>query len=439
MRVVYLAAGAAGMVCGSCLRDNRVVATLRAAGRDITLIPLYTPIRTDEQDVSERHVYYGGVNVYLEQKSALLRRVPRALRRPLDNPALLRAVGRFAARTRAEELGAMTVSVLRGEHGHQRVELERLIAALAARRPQLVNLPNLMFLGMAAPLRRALGAAVVCTLSGEDIFLDGLPEPHRGEALRLVREQAGQVDAFVSVTRYFADHAARHFGLPHERIHHVPMGVAAADMDGSPAPGGAGMLPAPRGPFVIAYLARICPEKGLMNLARAFATLRSQGRDCRLRAAGWLGSADRPYFEQVRRFLAESGVIGDFEYLGEVSRTQKFELLRSASAFSVPTDYHEAKGLYILEALAAGTPVVQPRHGSFPELIEETGGGLLYDPADPQALAAALARLMDDRPLRDELARHGHAAVRERFHDGVMAERTWRLYEAILHARSANT
>src|SRR5262249_6379996 len=146
----------------------------------------------------------------------------------------------------------------------------------------------------------------------------------------------------------------------------------------------------PSSPFVIGYLARICPEKGLMNLARGVARLRSEGRNVRLRAAGYLGASDRPYLEAVRDYLLEQGCENASEYLGEIDRDAKFQMLAGLHAFCVPTNYHESKGLYVLEALAAGVPVVQPRHGSFPELVEDTGGGLLYDPDDDDGLTAAL-------------------------------------------------
>ncbi|MEP0848468.1 MAG: glycosyltransferase family 4 protein [Phycisphaerae bacterium] len=429
MRVVYLAAGAAGMYCGSCLRDNRLVATLRAQGRDVTLMPLYTPIRTDEHDVSERRVFYGGVNVYLQQKSALFRALPRVLDRVLDSPRLLRGLTRLAASTRPEGLGAMTVSVLRGEDGLQRKEAERLLCELRGRRPQIVNLPNLFFAGIARKLKTELGCRVVCTLSGEDLFLDALPQPYRAQASDLIRARAADVDAFVAVTRYFADYSVARFGLPPEAVHHVPMGVAVEDLH-------AAVVGAKKdAPFTIAYLARVCPEKGLLRLVEALAVLRGSGSDCRVRAAGWLGAGDRSYFELVRRFVQKNDLSDRFDYLGEVDRRGKAQLLQSAHVLSVPTAYHEAKGLYVLEALAAGVPVVQPRHGAFPELVDDTGGGLLYDPADVDALPAALMRLMNDEPLRARLAARGRAAVAEKFTATVMAERTWALYEALVASR----
>lgn len=431
MRAVYLIAGAGGMYCGSCLRDNRLAAALLAQGRDIVLVPLYTPIRTDEIDVSRPEIYYGGINVYLQQKSAAFRMLPRWATRVLDARTLLRRAMKYAGQTKVADLGTLTLSILKGEHGAQRAELERLIEGLRSLEPDVINLPNLLFVGLARRLKEKLGAAVLCTLSGEDIFLDQLLETHRREAHDLIRERGRDIDGFIAVTNYFARFSADHFQLPSERIHVVPMGVQLDDV-GQPA------SPAP-GPFTIGYLARICPEKGLATLAQALALLRRDGRDVRVRAAGYLGPSDRRYLEDTLRSLRTSGAHEAFEHVGEVDRAGKIAFLRSLHALSVPTVYHEAKGLYLLEAMACGVPVVQPRHGSFPELVEATGGGLLYDPTGPEALAEAIAKLMDDDMMRQQMAERGRAAVHESFSDALMAKRTWELYERLAARRTATT
>jgi hypothetical protein len=76
MKIAYIAAGAAGMYCGTCIHDNTLAAALRDKGHEVALIPTYTPIRTDEVDVSIDRIFYGGINVYLQQKLALFRHTP---------------------------------------------------------------------------------------------------------------------------------------------------------------------------------------------------------------------------------------------------------------------------------------------------------------------------------------------------------------------------
>jgi glycosyltransferase involved in cell wall biosynthesis len=188
--------------------------------------------------------------------------------------------------------------------------------------------------------------------------------------------------------------------------------------------------------FTIGYLARICPDKGLHILCKAFEILRQAGRACRLVVAGTLGKADRPYFDAIRSEAPGHDRTEAFEYMGELDRPGKLRFLRSLDVLSVPTVYQEAKGIYVLEALSQGVPVVQPQHGSFPELIESTGGGLLFKPQSAQALADALARLMDDPPLRQRLGRRGRAAVRKSFTNDVMAEAAWTVFEAYCTQRN---
>ena len=423
-RIISLAAGAAGMYCGSCLRDNRLAATLIAQGRDVILIPLYTPLKTDEPDVSTARIFYGGINVYLDQVSRVFRRLPAWSTRLMDARFLLKRIARFASRTRPTDLGPLTVSVLNGLHGPQRRELLTLMAALCELRPHLITLPNLMFLGVADELKRTLGVPILCTLSGEDIFLDALPEPFRRQAFDLIRANAKHVDGFVAVTNYFADHAAAHFALPRERINVVPMGIRSAAIPLRAEP--------PSYPFTMGYLGRICPEKGLRLLAEAMIHLRNDGRNCIVKAAGYLSAADRPYLDAVREMCRAAGYEQHFEYVGEVTWEQKLEFLSSLNVLSVPTVYREAKGFYVLEAMAAGVPVVQPNHGSFPELIEATGGGILFEPGNLGELAAALARLMDAPELRAELGRKGREAVLASFNETRMADESWKLYNRLI-------
>ncbi len=423
MRVIVLAAGAASMICGSCLRDNRLAATLRGQGRDVRLLPLYTPIHTDEQDVSEPTVLFGGVRVYLRQKSAIFRMLPSFLTHWLDSPAILRSVGRLAAQTRPQDVGELTVSVLQADLGRQKAEFHKLLAALYPLAPDVVVLPNLMFLGIAHRIRLELGCDVVCTLSGEDLFLDELPSPHREHAFQLIAKCARDADGFLATSKYYAQHCSEHFGLPGDRIFSIPLGVRLDDALERAEPAGL--------PFRMVFVGRIAREKGLHNLATALIHLRNEGRDCRLDCAGWLGAANRPYLLEVEAQIRKTGHANAFTYRGEVDRARKIELLASAHVFSIPTDYREAKGLPVLEANALGVPVVQPRHGSFPELVERTGGGLLYDPGDAHGLKNALARLMDDSTLRQSLGAAGAVGVRTHFTDEVMAAETWKALEQV--------
>jgi hypothetical protein len=206
MKIAYITAGAAGMYCGSCMHDNTLVAALLRRGHDALLVPTYTPIRTDEPDVSQKRVFFGGINVYLQQKLSLFRHTPWILDRLLDAPPLLRWVSRFAMKTDAHVLGELTISMLKGEHGHQRKEIAKLVHWLRTEiKPDLVPLTNAILSGMVHDLKRELGVPVLCSLQGDDIFLDALPEPYRGAALKLIAEHCREIDGFLSSCGYYAE------------------------------------------------------------------------------------------------------------------------------------------------------------------------------------------------------------------------------------------
>ncbi|MBI5686784.1 MAG: glycosyltransferase family 4 protein [Verrucomicrobia bacterium] len=431
MKIAYIAAGAAGMYCGACIHDNTLATALAQLGHDVPLIPTYTPTRTDEANVSLPRVFFGGINVFLQQRFALFRHTPWWLDRVFDSPSLLRLASRLASRTNPAELGELTVSMLRGEGGNQRKELRKLIAWLKQEvRPQIVCLTNALLAGMAREIKRELRVPVVCGLPGEDLFLDGLPEPSRSQARALLRERCGDVDAFIAMSRYYADFMAEILGVSRERIHVVRPGL---NLEGYGE-----MRSAECGvrnePVVIGYFARLAPEKGLHLLCEAYRLLRQMPGvgPTRLRAGGYLGEAGRVYLEKIQRDMAAWGLAKQFDYVGELDRAGKIGFLRSLDMFSMPTTYREPKGLPVLEALACGVPFVEPAHGVFPELAEVTGGGLVVKPDDPRALAEGLARLVADVRLREELGRRGRDAVRRDFTAERMAEQTLEIFRRIL-------
>ena len=486
MRIAYITAGAAGMYCGSCLHDNTLAAALMAKGHDVALIPTYTPTRTDEEDVSVDRVFYGAVNVYLEQKSALFRHLPGAVRWLLDRPSLLNLVSGAGVSIEPRDLGSITLSMAKGEQGNQRRDLGELVGWLRdSYHPDVVHITNSMLLGLAEPLKRELGVPVLCSLQGEDIFLDELVEPYRTRVNEELRRHARAVDGLVATCNYYADFMAGYLAVERERVHVVPLGIK---LDGHAPPGAKGrprdagsaarpqdlrsaaraqdlrsaaraqdagsearqaeggaedLVPqsslatpaasAGAAPFVVGYLARICPEKGLHILVDGFARLAAEVGKQRLRlhVAGYLGKRDQAYFAGIGRQIEAHGLTDVFHHAGEVSREQKIAFLQGLDVLSVPTVYRDPKGLSVLEALANGVPVVQPAHGSFPEIIEATGGGLLMEPGSPESLAAQLARLFDDPDLRRRLGRAGAEAVHARFSDLDMAAATLEVYQAV--------
>jgi glycosyltransferase involved in cell wall biosynthesis len=284
---------------------------------------------------------------------------------------------------------------------------------------------------MAAPLKRTLGRPVCVTLQGEELFIDSLVAPYREQALALIRRQVRDVDHFIAVSDYCARYMSSFLEIPADRISVVPLGIA---MDGYGTPEGGRHADE----FRVGYLARIAPEKGLRLLAEAYVRLRTQmnGAPARLEVAGYLASEHRPYLDSARAVLANAGMQDEMTYHGEVDRAGKRAFLRGLDVLSVPATYDEPKGMPLLEAMASGVPVVQPRRGAFIEVVNKTGGGVLVDQDDPDALANGLHALWSDPVARTRLGRGGFDGVRAHYTIAHSADRLIGVYESLTSAAS---
>jgi glycosyltransferase involved in cell wall biosynthesis len=421
------------MYCGSCLRDNALAIELMARGHEVTLLPVYTPTLTDDDNVSRRDVLFGGISVYLQQHSTLFRKLPRFLDRLWDSPRL---IGLFAGRgisPDARFLGEMTISMLQGESGVLRKEFDKLVDWTKDEPvPDVVNLPNSLLIAMAAPLKRTLGRPVCVTLQGEELFIDSLEAPYRAQALALIRRQVREVDHFIAVSDYCARYMSSFLDIPGDRLSVVPLGIA---MDGYEKGAGHVLADVPDGDreFRVGYLARVAPEKGLRLLAEAYVRLRTRmnGAPARLEVAGYLAPEHRSYLDSARTVLAKAGLQDEMTYHGEVDRAGKRAFLRRLDVLSVPATYDEPKGMSLLEAMASGVPVVQPRRGAFIEVVNKTGGGVLVDQDDADALASGLHSLWADPAARERLARAGFDGVRAHYTIAQSADRLIRVYESL--------
>jgi len=430
MRIVHLTAGAGGRLCGSCLHDNALVRALRRRGRDALLVPAYVPITTDEENVAETRIVMGGVNVWLQEHVPLFRHTPAFLDRLLDAPALLRWLSGRTGDTRPADLGALTVSTLEGEHGRQRKEVAKLAHWLAtAGRPDVVHLSNALLMGLARPIRAAVGTPIVCTLSGEDIFIEKIPEPHYGRIRALLRERAADIDRFVALDGFYRDFMADYLAVPAERIAVISHGL---DLDAFPAapPDLVARRRSRGGRLRVGSLARACPEKGLDRLVRALALLVAE-HDVEVVAAGATVDAERHYVAGCLALAAELGVADRLRWLGQVDRGGKLDLLGSVDVFAMPTTHAEAKGLPVIEALASGVPVVASAHGAFPELLDGERAGLLHAPGDPADIARTIALLLADPDRATACGLHGHALARSRHSADGMAAAHEALYAGL--------
>lgn len=433
MKILSITAGAAGMYCGSCLRDNALAAELLKQGHDVLLVPIYTPTLTDEENVSMHRVFFGGISVYLEQHVPIFRHTPKLLDRLWDSEAALKMVARRSIAVDPRALAEMTISMLKGEDGYQRKELDKLIDWLKSEaRPEVVNLPNSLLIALARPIKRELNLPIFCTLQGEDLFIDGLGEPYRSEALELIRSNVEFVDGFLAVSDFYAGAMCRDLGIPESKMHVVPLGISFDGYEKRER--------SASGEFVVGYFARVAPEKGLHVLCDAYRLLRQRTpeRRIRLEVAGYLAPEHHDYLGGIERQMNDWGLGIEFQYRGVLDREAKLVFLKGLDALSVPATYDEPKGMSLLEAMAAGVPVVQPRRGSFTEIIERTGGGLLVDGSGAESLALGLLSLIESPSLTAELSQRAFAGVREHYGVSNMARRAIEAYaSAANRARDA--
>lgn len=419
------------MFCGNCFHDNTLVAALRHLGHDATMLPLYLPINVDEADESAGNpIFFGGINVYLQQKSAFFRHAPGWLHRRLNSRRLLEWAAGRAAKTRADEVGELLLSMLRGEAGHQNREITELIGWLREHaKPDIVCLSNALLVGMVRRLKAELRVPVVCLLQGEEPYLDALSPNLRPVVWQLLAERAADLDAWIAPSRWNAEAMTRRLNLRPERVHVVPDGINVA---GYQFEGRRARSENQRAP-VLGYFARMCKDKGLATLVEAYIQLKQRGSVPRLKLhiGGGCGPADEPFVKSLRVRLAAAGYIGEVGFSPNLNRAEKLEFLSGLTVFSVPAHYGEAFGLYVIEALAAGVPVVQPRTAAFPEILAATGGGVLCEPNDTKSLADTLEELLLNPERARALGATGRRAVADKFSAEAMARATLMVFESV--------
>ncbi len=414
--------------CENCVRDTSLVRALRRAGEAVIVAPMYLPQFLDPV-AGDAPVFYGGINAYLQQKSAFFRVTPRWVDSILDAGPFLRMAAKKAGSVRASGLGELTLSVMKGAEGNQAKELRRLLRWLEGEAPfDLVHLSSSLLMGIGTEIKRRFGVPIVCSLQDEDVWIDAMEDPYPRLCWETMAEGGREVEAFVAPSRFFADVMRERMRIDPARLHVVPVGVDPGETppEASPAPPALG------------YLARMSRGLGLGTLADAYLELRKGGfPDLRLHLSGGATGDDGAFLEELRGRFASEGAGDAVRFFDDFDPASRKDFLRSLTLLSVPSPKPTAYGTYILEANAAGVPVVQPRLGSFPEIVEATGGGVLYDPSDADALARELGGLLGDPARLAELGRRGRESVVQRFGWDMMAGSMVGIYRAAVAGRRA--
>lgn len=409
------------------MRDNALAKSLHAAGHQVSLLPMYLPLQLDEDVLAQpgNPIFFGGINVFLQQNFSLFRHTPRWFDKFLNNSNLLRSAAKRSHMTSAREHGEMALAMLRIEDSHFGKELDKLIDWLASEKPDLLCLGTALQAGMIRELKRRLGVRIICCFQGEDSFLDGLPEPFKTDCWKELRSRLAEADLLVAPSRFYADLMRRRLDAPDLRIEVMPNGI---DLDGY-------RVSQPHSsPPVIGYLARMIREKGVHHLVQAFIHLRNRLKhpDARLHIAGAATAADFILIATLKQQLDAAGLSDQVTWSPNISREQKADMLASLTLFSVPAIYQEAFGLYLIEALACGVPVVQPDASSFPEIITASKAGILVPPADPIALATAWFELLQHPENLQIFRENGRHAAGQSYSVEAMRSRFLALAEPLV-------
>jgi glycosyltransferase involved in cell wall biosynthesis len=428
MKIVNIVPGFGGtFYCGNCLRDSAYVNSLRELGHDAITLPMYLPLTINGDQTNEEFpVFYGAVNIYLKQQFPLFRHMPGWMENLFDSKAVLKFAAKKSGSTRAHGLEKLTESMLLGQQGYQNHELERLVDFLKNdHKPDVVHFSNALLLGMAKQIREEVKVPVVCSLQDEDVWVDAMDPSWRGKIWQLMSEKSGDVDAFIAVSSWFAGIMQKKMGISPEKMHVVHIGVKPENYTWSPPAGS---------PPAIGFLSRICEENGFEILVDAFIRLKADSRffNLKLIVNGGMTGDDAPFLRRQLKKLEKKNIIQDVEIQHDFTTKTLHSFFKSLSVLSVPVLKGEAFGLYQIEALASGVPLVQPELGAFPEIIEATGGGVLYQPNNAEALASKLAEVLSDRAALEKMSFLGRKTVEEKFDCKKLTRKMVEVYQKVI-------
>jgi glycosyltransferase involved in cell wall biosynthesis len=426
MKIINIVPGFGGtFYCGNCLRDSGFIKTLNALGHDAMTLPIYLPLSVDNRQAeTDVPVFYGAVNLYLKQQFPFLRRMPKGMKKFFNSSWILRYAAKKAGSTRAKGLEEMTVSMLKGHEGYQKEELNQLIDFIASEQPDVVHLSNALLLGLAYKIKHELKIKVVCSLQDEDVWVDAMSNKYQDYVWKLMGYKAKDVDAFVAVSQYFADLMQTKMEIPNEKLHVVPIGVNP-DHYKINEPN----IEIP----TIGYLSRRNKENGFEVLIDAFILLKknSEFKQTRLKVTGGKTSDDKRFIKKQLKKLEKNNILEDVEFIENFKQENMNDFFKGLTVLSVPVLKGEAFGMYQLESLASGIPIVQPEIGAFPEIVKNTQGGVLFDPNYSRTLASKLEEVLSNTEALHSMSINGRKAVEEQYNTNILTERMISIYSKL--------
>ena len=426
MNIIQIIPGSGGsFYCGNCLRDSKYFNALRKQGHRVTKIPMYLPLFSDEHDIADIPVFYGAISTYLKQVYPVFRKAPAWFDKILNSKPMMKIAASMAGSTRAKGLEDMTVSMLLGEQGEQKEELEHMVSWIAGNcKPDVIHLSNALLLGLAKRLKEEVGVPVVCSLQDEDVWVDVMRPAFRDKIWKIMQKRAEDVDDLVAVSEFYARIMREKMGLPFSSVHTLHLGVDHEDYI---------FIPPGQKPRNVGYISRMCYDNGFDIVVDAFIKLKENPvfDDVRLIATGGYTGDDAKFVKEQLRKIRENGLEDKFEILTEFEGDAVHDFFAKVPLVTVPVRIGEAFGMYLIESMVSGVPVVQPALGAFPEIVSLSGGGVIYEPNTPEKLSETWAEVLSDPERLELLSYSGYEGTMEKFNIDKQAAGITGLYELL--------
>jgi glycosyltransferase involved in cell wall biosynthesis len=429
INIAHIIPGSGGsFYCGNCLRDSKFFDAMRADGHNAIKIPMYLPLFAHDANNGMTPVFYGAISIYLKQVFPVFRHAPEWFDNLLNSRPMLKFAAKMANSTRAKGLEEMTISMLMGEHGNQNHELEKMVHWLKDHfKPDVIHISNALLLGLAHRLKEHLNVPVICSLQDEDVWVDNMKPEFIDNVWNLMQEKANDIDMFVSVSHYYSEFMRNKLHISEDKLTTLHLGVDPDDYN---------YINAAQKPLNIGFLSRLCHENGLDILIDAFILLKSNPAFCQIKLllTGGYTSDDQHFLKVQKEKLKQAGLYGFVEFIEDFSQQNRHNFLDNVSVLSVPVRQGEAFGIYLTEAMAAGIPIVQPALGAFPEIIEKSGGGLVYANNTPEELCAALESILIDNQKIGSLSEKARNSVVEEFNIHKLTEKMMDVYQKAINS-----
>lgn len=434
MNIVHIIPGSGGsFYCGNCLRDSKYYTSIKQQGHNVLKVPLYLPLFAHDQEQEPVPVFYGAVSIYLKQLYPFFRHAPKWVDSLLNATPVLRQAAKRAGSTRARGLEQMTISMLMGEQGNQSDELDEMIVWLENHyKPDVIHISNALLLGLVPMLKSRLGVPVICSLQDEDVWVDVMSKTNRGKVWDLMSEKGKDVDAFISVSHFFTAFSMEKMNIPAGKIHTLHLGVDPDDYK---------FINSLEKDRSIGYLSRMCKENGMDILIDAFLMLKKdpENNDITLYLTGGSTGDDTEYIKIQKKKIKDAGLQEKVVFLQNFEESDRHIFFERVSVLSVPVRNGEAFGIYLTEAMASGIPVVQPALGAFPEIVEASGGGIIYGDNTPVNLADSLHALLSDKKLLGNKSMNARAGVQENFNINMKAASLVEIYQKVAEPQEIPT